>query len=212
MVNEMRVLVAVLCMLSNAGAATVSIGNASARGNLQVDSYLVKGNATLFDGSVVETGQASADLRLDLGTEILMSTESRATLYRDRVLLQKGESELAASSTYRLDAIGLRVTPNEPNSRGVVSLKSENTVEVAALSGSFAVTSDLGATLATVRPGHALLFDKKSDQGGAVPAATRSGLSPRFWVIVAASAAAGAGAGIAIYSGLSGSGTPPASR
>jgi hypothetical protein len=139
---------------------------------MRVDSYAVKGNATLFDGSVVETGQATADLRLEKGTEITLSSGSRGTLYRDHLVLQQGASELAANSTFQLQANGLRVTANEPNSRGVVSLKAGNMVEVATLSGSFGVTNSNGVLLASVRPGHALSF--------AMQAPTASGKSTTF--------------------------------
>ena len=157
------ILLCTLCMLSNATAGTVSIGTASARGDMRVDNYPVKGNATLFDGSVVETGQATANLRLNKGTEITMSTASRGTLYSDRLVLQQGESELAASSSFQLEANGFRVTPNEPNSRGVVSLKAGNTVEVASLNGSFGVTTNHGVLLANVRPGRVVSFAMKAD-------------------------------------------------
>jgi len=153
-------------MLSYAAAGTVSIGTASARGEMRVDNYPVKGNATLFDGSVVETGQATASLRLNKGTEITMSTSSRGTLYSDRLVLQRGESELAASSSFQLDANGLRVIPNEANSRGVVSLKDGNTVEVASLAGSFGVSNGHGIMLANVRPGRVVSF---AMQAGANP-------------------------------------------
>ena len=167
MFKKLQVAAILLCMLSYATAGTVSIGTASARGDMRVDSYLVKGNATLFDGSVVETGQATANLRLNKGTEITMSTASRGTLHSDRLVLQQGESELAASSSFQLEANGLRVTPNEPNSRGVVSLKAGNTVEVASLNGSFGVTTDHGVLLANVRPGRVVSF---AMQAGANPA------------------------------------------
>jgi hypothetical protein len=167
MFKKLQVAAILLCMLSYATAGTVSIGTASARGDMRVDSYLVKGNATLFDGSVVETGQATANLRLNKGTEITMSTASRGTLHSDRLVLQQGESELAASSSFLLEANGLRVTPNEPNSRGVVSLKAGNTVEVASLNGSFGVTTDHGVLLANVRPGRVVSF---AMQAGANPA------------------------------------------
>jgi hypothetical protein len=166
LIRKLQVVMAVLCLLSNAAAGTVSIGTASARGDMRVDSYMVKGNATLFDGSVVETGQATADLRLNKGTEITMATSSRGTLYRDRLVLQRGESELAASSSFQLEANGLRVTPNKPNSRGVVSLRAGNTVEVAALNGSFGVTNDHGVLLASVHPGRSVSF---AMQAGANP-------------------------------------------
>jgi hypothetical protein len=158
MFRKLQAVAALMCMLSYAAAGTVSIGTASARGDMRVDSYMVKGNATLFDGSVVETGQATADLRLDKGAAITMSTNSRGTLYRDRLVLQRGKSELAASSPFKLEANGLRVTPNEMNSRGVVSLAAGNTVEVAALNGSFGVTNVQGILLANVRPGSVVSF------------------------------------------------------
>jgi hypothetical protein len=166
MFRKLQALAALVCMFSYSAAETVSIGTASARGEMRIDSYMVKGNATLFDGTVVETGQATADLRLDKGTEITMSTSSRGTLYRNRLVLQRGESELASNSSFQLEANGLRVTPNETNSRGVVSLRAGNTVEVAALNGSFGVTNDHGVLLASVRPGHALSF---AIQAGAAP-------------------------------------------
>lgn len=158
MLKKLQVTVVLLCMLSYAAADTVSIGTVSARGDMRVDSNIVKSNATLFDGSVVETGQATADLRLDKGVEISMSTGSRGTLYHDRLVLQRGESELAASNSFQIEANGLRVTANEPNSRGLVSMKSGNTVEVAALTGSFGVSNDQGLLLASVRPGKPLSF------------------------------------------------------
>jgi hypothetical protein len=154
-----------LCMSSFAAAGTDSIGTASARGDMRVDSYVVKGNATLFDGTVIETGQASADLRLDKGTQITMSTSSRGTLYRDRLVLQQGKSELASSSSFQLEANGLRVAPNSPDSRGVVSLNTGNTVEVAALNGSFGVTNAHGILLASVPAGHTALFAMQAAGG-----------------------------------------------
>jgi hypothetical protein len=164
MFKKLQVVAALLSLLSYTAAGTVSIGTASARGDIRVDNNAVKGNATLFDGSVVETGQATADLRLDKGAEITMSTSSRGTLYRDRIVLQQGESELAAHSSFQVEANGLRVTPNQPDSRGVVSLRKGNTVEVAALNGSFGVTNDRGILLANVHPGRAMSFAIKTSE------------------------------------------------
>jgi hypothetical protein len=162
MLKKLQVATIIMCMLSYASAGTVSIGTVNARGEMRVDSNNVKGNATLFNGSVVETGQASADLLLNKGVnkgvQITLSTSSRGTLYSDHLVLQQGESELAASSPFELQANGLRVTPNEANSRGVVALKSGDTVEVASLSGSFRVTNDHGVLLANVRPGRTVSF------------------------------------------------------
>jgi len=73
---------------------------------------------------------------------------------------------LAANSSFQLEANGLRMTPNGPNSRGVVSLKAGSTVEVAVLAGSFGVTNGHGVLLASVRPGQTISF---AMQAGGVP-------------------------------------------
>jgi len=172
MLKTLLAVAILLCMSSFAAAGTVSIGTASARGDMRVDSYVVKGNATLFEGTLLETGQATADLRMDKGTQITMSTNSRGTLYRDRLVLQQGESMLSASSSFQLVANGLHVTPSQPSSVGVVSLKDGNKVEVAALHGSFGVTNDHGSLVASIPAGHAALFAMQG--GGENPTAYSS--------------------------------------
>ncbi len=168
MFKKLQVAAILLCMLSYATAGTVSIGTVSARGNMRIDTYPVQGNATLFDGSVVETGQASADVRLNQGTKITMSSNSSGTLYSDHLVLKQGEGELAASKSFQLDANRIRVTPNQPNSRGLVTIRPDNSVEVASLSGSFGVRSDNGVMLANIGPGHVVSF---AMQEGASPTA-----------------------------------------
>jgi hypothetical protein len=166
MFKKLQVAATLFCMLSYAAAGTVSIGTANARGNMRVNNYAVSGNATLFEGSVVETEQATADLRMTKGTQITMSSGSRGTLYSDHLLLQQGTSELAPSKSFQLQANGLSVIPNEANSRGVISLKEGNTLEVASLNGSFGVTNGRGLLLANVRPGRVVTF---AMQAGANP-------------------------------------------
>ena len=156
--KKLQVVAILMCMLSYAAAGTVAIGTASARGDMRIDSYSVKGDATLFNGSVVETGQATADLHLNKGAEVTMATSSRGTLYSDRLVLQQGETELSSSNSFKVEANGLRVSASEPNSRGLVTVKTGNTVEVAALTGSFGITNSQGVLLASVRPGKSLSF------------------------------------------------------
>jgi hypothetical protein len=167
MFKKLQVTAVLFCVLSYAEAATVSIGTASARGDLRIDSYSVKGNATLFDGSVVETNEASADLRLQKGAQITLSAASRGTLYSDHLVLQRGEGEIKSAGAYQLEANGLRVIPSDPSSHGVVSVKSGDVIEVASLSGSFGVTNSQGVTLANILPGHSYSF---AMQAGANPA------------------------------------------
>ena len=68
MISKLFAAAMVLCAASYATAGTTAIGTVSARGSLRVDGYAVKGDATLFNGTVVETGQASAALRLNKGS------------------------------------------------------------------------------------------------------------------------------------------------
>jgi hypothetical protein len=156
--TRLLALAVVFCAVSSASAGTTAIGTASVRGDMRVDGYRISGDATLFDGTVVQTGQASADLRLTKGVEIKLATDSRGTLYRDHIVLQQGSSEWTPSSSFSLEANGLSVTPSEPNSKGLVSLGGANTVEVAALTGGFQVRNDNGLLLARVSPGHAMSF------------------------------------------------------
>lgn len=167
MLRKLQVAIILLCMISYAEAGTVSIGTASARGEMRVDNYNVNGNATLFDGSVVETGKASASLRLDRGTQITMSTASRGTLFSDHIVLQQGASEVVPAKSFQLQAMGLHVSPNEPNSRGVVSFKAKDTIEIASLNGSFGVSNDRGIMLANVLPGHTISFAMQGNPNSA---------------------------------------------
>ena len=158
MLKTIAVSAMLLGLAGYAAAVTPSIGTASARGDVQVDNYAVQGNATLFNGSVVQTGQASADVRLASGADITMANHSRGTLYQNRIILQQGASEVKASSPFQLEAYGLRVVPNTPHSSGVITLRPGHTVEVSALTGGFGVKNDQGVLLASVHPGAPLNF------------------------------------------------------
>ncbi len=158
MLTKLYVVVALLCMAPYAAAATNSIGTVSAEGPVRVDHYAVEGNATLFRGSEVQTGQASANLLLGKGVKMTMATDSQSTLYRHRAVLQHGASELTASNPFEMEADGLHITPDAPNSRGTVSLMNANTVQVAARSGGFKVTDSQGVLVASVHPGSPLNF------------------------------------------------------
>src|SRR6202051_831344 len=102
MISKLPVIAIMLFACSYAVAGSTAIGTVSARGDIRIDGDSVKGNATLFDGTVVETGQATAALRLARGVEIKLAIGSRSTLYRDRIVLQRGASEFAPSSPFSL--------------------------------------------------------------------------------------------------------------
>jgi hypothetical protein len=158
MVRKLQILAIVLCMLEySASAATSSIGTVSVHGNMTVDSYSVNGNATLFNGTVVETDKSSAELRLGKGISLTMGTSSSGKLFSDHMELNRGEAQLNASSSYHVVAQGLQVAPAE-NASVIVAVLNDNSVEVAAISGTVTVMGVHGAVLANVVPGKPRVF------------------------------------------------------
>lgn len=152
------------CAATNPG----SIGTINARGDLRVDGYIVQGNGTLFDGTAVETSQATATLRLENGAEVTMAIHSRGVVYHDRLVLLQGQSELKASnSSFALEADGLRVVPSGPNALGVVSVSSPSTFQVASVTGEFRVVDNANLSLAHVSPGTAMSFGQATAPVGA---------------------------------------------
>ena len=158
MLKKLHVVLALFCMATYASAGTTALGTASVRGNMRVDGYTVNGDATVFNGSVVETGDASANLRMGHGVDISMSKSTRGTIYTDHFVLQRGQSELTAPGSFAVEANGLHVSSAKPNSIGIVSLTPKNTVQVAALAGSFEVRDGRGLLLSNVLPGRPLSF------------------------------------------------------
>lgn len=158
MLKKAQAVLALFGMATYAAATTPVLGTASARGEMRVDGYAVNGNATVFNGSTIETGDASADLRVAHGIDITLSKSSRGIIYPDRFVLQHGETELTSAKSFELQANGLDVASKEPNSMGVVRLTPNNAVEVEALTGSFEVKNSQGTLLSNVIPGKPLQF------------------------------------------------------
>jgi len=158
MTSRLRFGVVILCMGTYAAAGTTSIGTISAQGSIHVDGYAVDGNATLFDGSVVQTDLASAALRVNRDVRITLSTDTRGTLRRDRLVLQKGTGEMTLPAHFQIEANGLHVTGDQPASRALVTVQNSDRIEVAALSGSLQVLGPNGLVLAKINPGRSMSF------------------------------------------------------
>ncbi len=182
MKSKMYLVAGFLIAYSTLAAASTAIGTASARGDIRIDGYAITGNATLFDGTAVETSQASATLRIQNGTEIKLATDSMGTLYRDHMVLLHGSSEVSTSSAFRLDAGGISVVPASGNARGVVSVSGLGNVQVAALSGDLKVTSSSGQVLASVRPGVPLSFALQAGSSGVTYSGTLTTSGGNYYI------------------------------
>ncbi len=139
-------------------AASPVIGTAMTNGSFRVDQATVRGNATLFEGSVLETATASSAVQLSNGTRLELSADSRGRLYGDRLILEKGQGELAESNQYRFEALGLWVEPVNSTSRGRIAVGG-NQVLVAALDGSFRIRNSAGQIVANLPAGTTLSFE-----------------------------------------------------
>lgn len=156
-----RSLVALLAVsvLTFSLAASEVIGVAVASGGFQVNGSYVSGNATLFEGNTLETGSALSELRLHGGVRMLLASDSRATVYRDRLVLEKGLGELENGRSYSIEARGLRIRTAGGGAAGQVALSGDRRVRVAARSGEFQVLNARGSVVAILEPGRALEFE-----------------------------------------------------
>ena len=155
---KLSITLLIVLAFTHAVAAAPSIGTASAHGNILIDGSRVYGNATIFDGTLIETGKATTELHMLKGVDLVLASDSRGKLYGDRLVLEKGTSEIRKAGNFRLQANELTILPLNANSKGVVSLVGTRTVDVMALTGAFHVWKSTGELLAKVEPGNALEF------------------------------------------------------
>lgn len=153
------------------GGASV-IGLAVVNGTARVDSTEVRGNASVLDGSLIETGTGSSQLSLQSGARVEFGAASRGKVYHDRVVLEKGIGQFHASN-YPLLANSLRVISADGGSTVRVAVKSGTSIQVAAISGQARVLNSHGLLLAKVMPGKAMEF---SEQAGAAAQAQLTGI------------------------------------
>jgi hypothetical protein len=145
-------------------AATPSIGVAMSEGNILINSSLAAGNATIFDGSTLETQSAGSQVRLNDGARLRLSSDSRGTVYSDHVDLQKGSASIIG---YAANAGGLNVRADGKAS-AAISMRDQGVVEIAALTGSVHVFNAAGFNVANLLPGRALDL-RPQDAGASAP-------------------------------------------
>jgi hypothetical protein len=155
--------VSLLCATSFLGAATSPIGVADSQGNMTVDSMQTPGNATVFDGTTLQTGTAYSQIRLKDGAQVRLGTESRGKIFSDHVDLQQGSAQI---SGFTAVANGLSVRPEGTGSASV-SIQGK-AVEVAALTGNVHVFNAQGFNVANLMPGRALNLAPQ-DAGASAP-------------------------------------------
>lgn len=145
--------------ISVLSAATPGIGIAMSDGTLTINNARTAGNATLFEGNTIETGNASSRLQLNSGATLQLSSDARGTVYGDRLVLEKGATQVGGSS-YEVNARTLHIVGSDAR----VSVMGK-TVEVAALTTPVRVSNAQGVLVANLEPGKALDFTPVQDAG-----------------------------------------------
>jgi hypothetical protein len=132
------------------------IGTASCAGTFWVDSAGVSNHATIFENSVIETEGAPARLQIAGEVRIVVDARSRARVYQDHLVLEKGRVQLDSGKDYRIEARTIRVLLGKPGARAVVTAGMSGEVEVAALGAAVHVANAEGVAVANVAAGHAV--------------------------------------------------------
>src|SRR6185295_3611452 len=127
-----------------------------------VERSRVYGNSTLFAGAVVETGNASSQLTLNNGAKLQLGADSRARVFENKLILERGTTQGVGPKGFQIEARGLRVAGESPESRLWVTFADSKFVQIAALTGSVRVTDRAGMLMASLLPGGAMKFDPQA--------------------------------------------------
>jgi hypothetical protein len=146
-----------------ASAATPAIGVALSEGTILVNDAQTPGNATVFNGTTLQTQRASSQVRLKDGAQVRFDLDSRGTLFSDHVDLTQGTARI---SDYSANANGLSVRATGDASANV-TMKGK-VVEIAALTGNVQVFNAAGINVANLLPGRALDL-RPQDAGARAP-------------------------------------------
>ncbi len=149
--------------LSLGMAAAPAVGIMTARGSFTIDNSSIAGNATLFEGSRIETGVASSQLQLNNGARMQLAAQSRGIVYRDRLVLEKGVGRVSNAGKFLVEANTLQI---HPDGSAQVSIRQSGTVQVAALMGPARVTNSNGLLLANLQEGKTVDFTPEAAGAG----------------------------------------------
>jgi hypothetical protein len=148
----------VLALTIPAFAETPAIGMATTNNDrLTLDHSVVSGNATVFDGSTIESGGYSR-IHLNNGTRVDFGAGSSGQVFQNATKLTSGMSEVQSPAGYEIDVNSLKVQPSEANSVARVRVESDKRVVVMALNAPVNVLDSQGLLVAKVLPSSSMAF------------------------------------------------------
>lgn len=157
-----------LGLISWSGLFAASLGVATSGGPFKIDNATVHGTATLREGSTVETISAPSNLRLSNGSRFELDAASRAKIFSDRLVLERGSGEFVTGPSFRVESKSLRISAGEPGVRAKIALREDRKVQIASAAGRMHVRNAAGMLISNVEPGIALEFEPQAG-GAALP-------------------------------------------
>ncbi len=133
----------------------------------------IGGNASITEGTQLETAAAPSDVSLENGVNVRLSPRSAGTVFSDHLVLEEGSLRVDNFNGYTVDAGQVQIQATDAGAQAVVRVTNK-TVEVASVGGNLNVT-DGGAMLTRVVSGTRMSFQQSaaSAQSGAAPAHKR---------------------------------------
>jgi hypothetical protein len=165
-------------------AAGAPIGIAVANGSFQVDHSKVWGNTTLFNGSIIETALTPSQLQLTGGVHMRLASDTRATVYQHKLVLESGYGQLESGTAFEIEARSLHISAASSSTVARVRLTDKTKVMVAALTGAVQVRSSSGLLVANVEAGSSLDFEPQAEGAAAATRISGCVLSKAGKVIV----------------------------
>jgi hypothetical protein len=151
---------------SMVAAATPVIGMASAQSGALLDDAKVSGNATIFEGSTLQSSGYSR-VHLNNGSRLDLAAGSKAQVFANRATLEQGMTEVQSSTGFEIDARTLKIQPSNSSSIARVKLDGDKQVLVTALNSPVNVLNRDGMLVARVAPGLPLSFMPQAGAGTA---------------------------------------------
>jgi hypothetical protein len=146
-------------------------GTITSEGEFRLNQSTIRGNATLVSspgGAVVESLNTPSRLRLSGGGRIELAPGARARVWADRLVLEKGGTDFTIPQRFSIEAHTLRFSTQENDAQAKVALRSDKTVQVAALTGRLRVQTAAGILVSNVHAGMRVAFTPQFS-GQAVP-------------------------------------------
>jgi hypothetical protein len=165
MFTKLLASVVLFCSAAYAATDTKPVGTATVRGSMRIDGNQITSDATLFDGSTVETEEASATLNMGTHTIIIMAAGTRGIVHEDYIKLEQGKIDLKPTCGFVVEADQARITPNSLDSHSVISI-SNSSASVMVQNGEFLILDKEGRVLHALRSGNSQSFGTGTTPSG----------------------------------------------